>query len=557
MNQRHLAFWPHRRPLSFPIPVTNLALNLKTSAERYPDHPAIVYYNTPIAYGRLWSEVEALAGYLEKTAGVKPGDRVIIDMQNSPQWVIAYYAILRANAVVVPLNPMAVTAELDVYATDSGAKVAFAGQELLDRVQPLAGKQLERVIVAAYSQYVEHETDLSLPPAVAAPPAAIAGPGLVAWSAALGAAQSPGPVTTGADDMAVLPYTSGTTGRPKGCVHTHRSIQTTTVSVAFWSTPGSPGGKVLSVLPYFHVTGMTVCMNAALFTGATIVMMTRWDAPTTLKLIERYQVDTMTAISTMVVDLLAQPDFRPERIASLRHLGGGGAPLPAAVGEQLTGRLGLRYMEGYGLTETISMTHANPPDRPKLQCLGIPTFGVDSRVLDPETGRELGPNETGEIVISGSQVMREYWQQPEATAEAFVEHDGKRFFRTGDLGYVDDDGYFFMVDRLKRMINAAGFKVWPAEVETKLFAHPAIKEACVIGTTDPRKGELVKALVVLREGASATPEEIVAWARERMSNYKVPAIVEFVDALPRSGTGKVQWRELQERENARQLAHSP
>jgi fatty-acyl-CoA synthase len=286
-------------------------------------------------------------------------------------------------------------------------------------------------------------------------------------------------------------------------------------------------------------------------------MMTRWDAPTTLKLIERYQVDTMTAISTMVVDLLAQPDFRPERIASLRHLGGGGAPLPAAVGEQLTGRLGLRYMEGYGLTETISMTHANPPDRPKLQCLGIPTFGVDSRVLDPETGRELGPNETGEIVISGSQVMREYWQQPEATAEAFVEHDGKRFFRTGDLGYVDDDGYFFMVDRLKRMINAAGFKVWPAEVETKLFAHPAIKEACVIGTTDPRKGELVKALVVLREGASATPEEIVAWARERMSNYKVPAIVEFVDALPRSGTGKVQWRELQERENARQLAHSP
>ena len=186
MNQRHLAFWPHRRPLSFPIPVTNLALNLKTSAERYPDHPAIVYYNTPIAYGRLWSEVEALAGYLEKTAGVKPGDRVIIDMQNSPQWVIAYYAILRANAVVVPLNPMAVTAELDVYATDSGAKVAFAGQELLDRVQPLAGKQLERVIVAAYSQYVEHETDLSLPPAVAAPPAAIAGPGLVAWSAGPG-----------------------------------------------------------------------------------------------------------------------------------------------------------------------------------------------------------------------------------------------------------------------------------------------------------------------------------------------------------------------------------
>jgi fatty-acyl-CoA synthase len=314
MNQRHLAFWPPRRPLSFPIPVTNLALNLKTSAERYPDHRAIVYYDTPISYARLWSEVEALAGYLEKTAGVKPGDRVIIDMQNSPQWVVAYYAILRANAVVVPLNPMAVTEELDVYATDSGAKVAFVGQELLDRMRPLVGKQLERVIVAAYSQYVERETDLNLPPAVAAPAAPIAGQGLIAWSDALGAGQAPGPVTTGADDMALLPYTSGTTGRPKGCVHTHRSIQTTTVSVVAWGGSGSAGGKVLSVLPFFHVTGMTVCMNATLYAGATIVMMTRWEAPTTLKLIERYECDTMTAISTMVVDLLAQPDFRPERI---------------------------------------------------------------------------------------------------------------------------------------------------------------------------------------------------------------------------------------------------
>jgi fatty-acyl-CoA synthase len=556
MNQRHFLFWPNRRPLSFPIPVTNLALNLATSAERYPEHAAVVYYDTPISYGRLWNEVEALAGFLEKTAGVKAGDRVIIDMQNSPQWATAYYAILRANAVVVPLNPMAVTEELDLYATDSGAKVAFVGQELLDRMRPLVGKQLELVIVAAYSQYVERETDLTLPPAVAAPCAPVEGAGLVAWSDALGAGQTPGPVTTGADGMALLPYTSGTTGRPKGCVHTHRSIQTTTVSVVAWGGSGSAGGKVLSVLPYFHVTGMTVCMNATLFAGATIVMMTRWEAPTTLKLIERYECDTMTAISTMVVDLLAQPDFRPERIASLKHLGGGGAPLPAAVGEQLTGRLGLKYMEGYGLTETISMTHANPPDRPKLQCLGIPTFGVDSRVLDPDSGRELGPNETGEIVIFGSQVMREYWHQPEATAEAFVEHDGKRFFRTGDLGYVDEEGYFFMVDRLKRMINAAGFKVWPAEVETKLFAHPAIKEACVIGTTDPRKGELVKALVVLREGANATPEEIIAWARDKMSNYKVPSIVEIVDSLPRSGTGKVQWRELQERENARRLAYS-
>jgi fatty-acyl-CoA synthase len=208
-------------------------------------------------------------------------------------------------------------------------------------------------------------------------------------------------------------------------------------------------------------------------------------------------------------------------------------------------------MEGYGLTETIAMTHANPPDRTKLQCLGIPTFGVDSRVIDPDTLRELGPNETGEIVIAGSQVMREYWKQPEANAEAFFELDGTRFFRTGDLGYMDDEGYFFLVDRLKRMINAAGFKVWPAEVETKLFAHPAVQEACVIASFDARRGEQVKALIVLRDGAQATSAEIIAWAREHMASYKIPSEIEFVTSLPRSATGKVQWRVLQEEEQRR------
>jgi fatty-acyl-CoA synthase len=555
MNQRHFAFWPKRRPREFPIPVTNVANNLTVSAARFPHEPAIVYYDSPLTYARLSDEVERLAGYLQHRAGVRKGDRVILFAQNSPQFVIAYYAIMRADAVVVPLNPMNVASELALYVEDSGATVAIAGQELAERLRPAFASGLAHVVVAAYSDYVERETKLSLPPAVAAPRAPVAEAGFVAWADALAANERPGPMTAGNDDIALLPYTSGTTGRPKGCVHTHRSVQTTTLSVPIWGGVSSPGGRILSTLPYFQVTGMTCDMNSAIYTGSTLVMLTRWEAQTTLALIERYQCTTMTAISTMVVDLLAQPDFRPERIASLGHLGGGGAPLPAAVGEQLKGRLGLDYMEGYGLTETISMTHANPPDRTKLQCLGIPTFGVDSRVIDPDSGRELAPGETGEIVISGAQVMREYWRRPEETAEAFLELDGKRFFRTGDLGYMDEEGYFFMVDRLKRMINAAGFKVWPAEVETKLFAHPAVKEACVIASLDPRKGELVKALVVRRESADASGEDIIAWARGEMASYKVPAVVEFVDALPRSGTGKVQWRELQERENRRlQLA---
>ncbi|GAC1581623.1 MAG: long-chain fatty acid--CoA ligase [Candidatus Elarobacter sp.] len=551
MNERHLAFWPNRRPREFPVPATSVAHNLATSAARFPDHPAIVYYDTPISYGRLWREVETLAGWLEHVAGVRRGDRVVLFAQNSPQFVIAYYAIMRANAVVVPLNPMLVAEELQVYVEDSGASVAIAGAELAGKLRAYAPQPLEHVVVASYGDYVERPTDLTLPPAVAAPRAPVEGAGFIAWHEAMAASQPPGPLVTGADDMALLPYTSGTTGRPTGCVHTHRSVQTTAWATPMWSGANAPGGRILSVLPYFHVTGMTGDMNATLNVGGTIVMMTRWDPATVQTLIERYRVTGMTAISTMVVDLLAHPGYRAEALASLLHLGGGGAPLPAAVGTELTQRLGLSYMEGYGMTETIAMTHANPPDRTKLQCLGVPTFGVDSRVIDPETLVELGPNETGEILIAGSQVMREYWKQPEATAEAFIERDGKRFLRTGDLGYIDDDGYFFLVDRVKRMINASGFKVWPAEVETKLFAHPAVKEACVIAVLDPRKGEQVKAVVVLRDGAQATAAEIIAWSREHMAAYKVPGEVEFAASLPRSATGKVQWRALQEEEQRR------
>ena len=557
MRDRHVAFWPKGRPQTFPIPQTNLAHNLATSAVRFPDHPAIVYYDTPITYRRLWEQVEALAGYLVHRAGVRKGDRVVLYMQNAPQYVAAYYAILRADAVVVPLNPMLVAEELAVYLEDSGAAVAIVGQELAPRLAAYVPHPLRTAIVAAYADALERPTDLALPPAVAAPRAPVTTPGFVAFADAIAAGERPGPMTAGGDDMAVLPYTSGTTGRPKGCVHTHASVQTTAFATPMWGGSLSPGRRVLSVLPYFHVTGMAGDMNATLLCGSTIVMLTRWDPATTLQLIERYRCTSMTAISTMVVDLLAHPGYRADALTSLVHLSGGGAPLPAAVGEELSQRLGLNYMEGYGLTETIAMTHANPPDRTKLQCLGVPTFGVDSRVVDPETLRELETGEIGEIVTSGAQVMREYWHQPDATAEAFFERDGKRFFRTGDLGYVDEEGYFFLVDRLKRMINVAGFKVWPAEIETKLFAHPAVKEACVIAATDPRLGERVKALIVLRDGASATADEIVAWSREHMAAYKAPSVVAFVPSLPRSGSGKVQWRLLQEDEQRHAAEAAP
>ena len=548
MIESHYEFWPVRVPRTLPLPETSIYYNLEITAKRYPERTAIVYYGTEISYRRLHSEVDALAGYLQEDLGVEKGDRVILYLQNSPQFMVAFYAVLRLGAVVVPVNPMLVTNELEHYVEDSGAKVAIAGQELYAKISPLLGENdLSYMIVATYSDYLEKETDLTVPDFVQAPREEVSEDGVIPWREALEAGHGPEPVYVEAGDMALLPYTSGTTGQPKGCIHTHRTLQATLVGVSVWNTT-TAAGTSLCVLPLFHVTGMQHSMNSPLYSGGTIVLMTRWDRELAAELIQRYGVTHWTNISTMVVDFLSNPDIGDYDLSSLVVVGGGGAPLPAAVGEKLQDLTGLSYQEGYGLSETISQTHVNPPDRPKLQCLGVPHFDVDARIVDPATLEELGPNEQGEIVVSGPQVMEGYWQRPEADEEAFFERDGKRFFRTGDIAVHDEEGYFFMVDRLKRMINASGYKVWPSEVESTLYKHSAIQEACVIGIPDEQRGETAKAFVVLREGEDASAEDIVEWSKGEMAAYKYPRQVEFVDALPKSGSGKILWRELQEKE---------
>ena len=283
-----------------------------------------------------------------------------------------------------------------------------------------------------------------------------------------------------------------------------------------------------------------------------MVLMPRWDRELAGRLISRWKVTAWANIPTMVIDLLASPNFARFDLSSLRTISGGGAAMPQAVAQRLEDVYGLKYAEGYGLTETAAPSHQNPVDAPKQQCLGIPFMSTDARVVDPETCKEVPQGETGEIVVHGPEVFSGYWKCPEATAAAFFELEGKRFFRTGDLGRVDEDGYFFITDRLKRMINASGFKVWPAEVEALMFKHPAIQEACVIGTRDAYRGESVKAVVVLRaeHKGKVSEQEVIDWCREHMAAYKVPRAVQFVDALPKSGSGKVMWRLLQEAEMA-------
>lgn len=561
----HHAHWPRRLPLELSSPETTLWDNLDITTRRYPDKAACVFFGRRTSYRELHGQVEALAGWLQRHAGVAPGDRVLLYMQNSPQYMAAFYAILRCDAVVVPVNPMNRAEELTHYITDPQASVAVCSADLAvhlatanERVDP--ARSLKHLLVARYGDALPEAFD---DPADAPPPAMAewlsADPalprGATRWAEALAAGLRADAPQARADDLAVLPYTSGTTGLPKGCLHTHRTIMHNVIGGGLWGCAGAET-VTLGVVPMFHITGMLYCLHSPIHAGATVVIMPRWDRELAGHLISRHRVTHWTCVPTMIIDLLGSPNIDRFELGSLRYISGGGAAMPEAVAQRLHERHGLLFAEGYGLTETAAPSHANPPERPKLQCLGMPIFGVDSRVVDPVTLAEMPVGEVGEIITRGPQVFKGYWRNPEATAAAFVEFEGQTFFRTGDLGRMDEEGYFFLTDRLKRMINASGFKVWPAEVEALLYQHPDIQEACIIATRDAYRGESVKAVVVLKAHARGRTSEaqIIEWARGTMAAYKCPRAVEFVEALPKSGSGKVMWRLLQDRENERQDA---
>ena len=562
----HTKFWPLRLPKSITLPETTLVFNLDVTAVRYPEKDAIRFFGARLSYAELKRQVDAVAGWLQRVANIAPGDRVLLYLQNSPQHVIATYGILRAQGVVVPVNPMNRAEELRHYISDSGARVVICAADLAGMVTQAnaelpAAERARFLLVTRYADAMPPRAQMDpdeAPPVAwnswldADPPMPA---GATRWLDAIAAAHVPMPSTAKADDLAVMPYTSGTTGFPKGCMHTHRTIMHNVIGGALMANAGADA-TVLAVVPLFHVTGMLYGMHTPIYGGSTVVMMPRWDRELAGRLISRHGVTHWTNIPTMIIDMFGSPNIEKFDLSSLRNLSGGGAAMPHAVAERLQKQFGITYAEGYGLTETAAPSHTNPPERAKLQCLGMPIYGTDARVVDPNTLLELPPNEVGEIIVHGPQVFKGYWRNPGATQAAFIEFEGKSFFRTGDLGRMDEEGYFFLTDRLKRMINASGFKVWPAEVESLLYKHPAIQEACIIASRDEYRGETVKAVVVLRGEARGrtSADDIINWSREHMAAYKVPRLVEFVDELPKSGTGKVMWRTLQEREAARAQA---
>ena len=553
----HDTVWPKRLPRQLVLPETSLWANLEVSARRYPDKPAYLFIGQPLSFSDLQAQAEALAGWLQ-AHGVAKGDRVAVFMQNCPQFVVAVHAVLRADAVVVPVNPMNKADEFVHYITDPGTKVVLTTADLAAVVAEAdarlpADQRLRHLVATRFTDAMPAELDPAETPNPALLHWLLTDPalpaGTVRWTDALAAGHQPGPHTAAPDDLALLPYTSGTTGLPKGCMHSHRTLMHNVIGGAVWGH-GGPEAVGLGVVPMFHITGFIYGALGSVAAGSTTVILPRWDRELAGRLIARHQVSHWTCIPTMIIDLFGSPNYAGFDLSSLRFVSGGGAAMPQAVAERLQAEFGITFAEGYGLTETAAPTHANPPERAKLQCLGIPIFGVDSRIIDPDTLRELPAGETGEIVSHGPMVFKGYWGHADATRAAFILIDGKPFFRTGDLGRRDEEGYFFLTDRLKRMINASGFKVWPSEVELLLFKCPLVQEACIIASRDAYRGETVKAVIVLREAARATakPDDIIAWAREHMAAYKVPRIVEFADALPKSGSGKVMWRLLQEKE---------
>ncbi len=559
------ANWPQGVPRDIEAPRQSIWQNLATTAARTPTGISLRFLDSALTWEQLRDQAERVAGWL-RSAGVGRGDRVILFGQNSPQFVASFFAILRADAVVVPINPMNKAAELGHYIRDSGARVALAASDIAPELIAAnaglpAADRLDAVLAFRYVDAIDEDRRGSVPAAwlgwMSAPlPDGDGATAVTGWLSALTSVPLAEPARNGSDDLAVLPYTSGTTGLPKGCMHTHATLMHNIVAIGVWNEVEADA-VILSVVPMFHVTGMVVVMNSAIYRGITQVVLPRWDRQQAADAISHHRVTHWTNIPTMVIDLMAMPGIDKVDLSSLRYIGGGGAAMPAALAERLERQFGLRYTEGYGLTETAAPTHSNPHAHPKRGCLGIPFIGVAAYVADPTTLAALPQGEQGEIMVSGPQVFTGYWKHPDATGAAFFERDGRQWFRTGDLGYIDPDGYFFITDRIKRMINSSGYKVWPAEIEQLMHHHPAIQEVCIIGSRDAYRGETVKAVVVLRPDAEGITEQgLIDWSRERMAAYKHPRVVEFVDALPRSGSGKLMWRLVQEQEDARLAAET-
>ncbi|MHB1571950.1 MAG: long-chain-fatty-acid--CoA ligase [Solirubrobacteraceae bacterium] len=490
----------------------NLAQFLTESAERDGDRVAVRLDDSALTYSLLDGASAHFAGLLA-AHGMGPGDRVGLMLPNVPHFPVCYYGILRAGGIVVPMNVLLKQREVAYYLNDAGARLLFAWHGFAQ--DALAGAE------QAGAECVLVEPGEFEP--------------LLGQTAPRNEVQP-----SEDDDTAVLLYTSGTTGQPKGAELTHANLSRNAASAARLFSIGSDA-VTLGALPLFHSFGQTCGMNATIGAGGTLTLLPRFDPGKALEVIQRDRVNVFLGVPTMYAAMLHHPDRERFDVSTLRHCGSGGAAMPVELLRAFDAAFGCKILEGYGLSETSPVASFNHADRErKPGSIGTPIEGVEMRIVDDD-GHELAQGEIGEIVIRGYNVMKGYWRRPEETAEAIV--DG--WFHTGDLARVDEDGYFFIVDRKKDMIIRGGYNIYPREVEEVLYEHPAVREAAVIGIPDAELGEEVGAAVALKEGCTATPDELREHVRAQLAAYKYPRYVWLVDDLPKGPTGKILKREIQ------------
>jgi long-chain acyl-CoA synthetase len=491
----------------------NLAETITGSAERHPDRPALRLGDIDVAYAELDRDSARLATLLGDN-GVERGDRVAIMLPNVPQFPISYYGILRAGGIVVPMNVLLKKREISFFLEDSGARLLLAWHGFTEEARAgaeQASAELIEVEPAAFSKTLE------------------------------GMEVAPGLADTDESDTAVILYTSGTTGQPKGAELTHLNLSLNAEIVAETLTEVGPEDVVLGALPQFHSFGQTATLNASLREGACVVMLPRFDPGDALEAMQRERVTVFQGVPTMYGAMLNFPGHEEFDTSSLRNCMTGGAAMPVEVMRGFEEEFGCKLLEGYGLSETSPVACSNRPDRErKPGSIGVPVRGVEMQIVD-EDDNPLPTGEPGEVVIRGHNIMKGYWKRPDATAEAM--RGG--WFHSGDIGRTDEDGYFYIVDRKKDLIIRGGYNVFPREVEEVLYEHPAVQEAAVVGIPDDSLGEEVGAAVVLRDGASASAEDLSQHVKSELAAYKYPRQVWFIDELPKGPTGKILKREIQ------------
>jgi long-chain acyl-CoA synthetase len=549
---KHYDYWvrPHA---SYPgRPLTDI---LALTAVELPDRAATSFFGAELTFMDLKRRSDAFAAALADL-GIVKGDRVGIMLPNCPQYIVAAFGILTLGAIVVNINPSYTAREVGIVIADSGVKALLTLDVLAPLVASVRGQTpgtVEHLILTSLAEY----TPQAAPPPRVADAHAFTDLLAIRSRSDRDPSATPSrsdrdPIVIGSQDLAVLQYTGGTTGTPKGAMLTHGNIFANVVQTEMWTNPvhtQSRTERYLVVIPYFHIYAFTVCMMMGIRVGGLQIIHPKYDPDQVLDAIKRLRPTSFPAVPTLFVSLLNHPKVQESGLDMVRHFNSGGAPCPVEVLETFERRIGRPLNEGYGLSETSPVTHSTPQLAVrKFGTIGLPIPDTDIKIVDVETGtREMPVGEAGELCICGPQVMKGYWNRPDESARVLrTDADGRTWFHTGDIARMDEDGYTAIVQRKKDLIIVDGFNVYPSEVEAVLYAHPAVRLAATIGIPDAYHGEIVKACIALKPDTTATVEEIVAHCRANLTDYKVPRLVEIRDTLPMSAVGKILYRVLRD-----------